>query len=263
MRIVPSALLFGIVLASAPAGAGDKAEVLPPPRPIGPPKDHTFPPIVDGPSAVHQLPEAGGGPPSFLRPGEAVTLRIRQVIPCDGFSSGERQLNSMPPLRPGDRFVAELVEPHGTQSPLVVGDVITVTPPGRFGRPGQVALELGQVIAGKSPGGAASWQFRVEDQRLTPKERRLLTTLFVLEGLGVGAAIGAQLESGFGAVATGGGAGMLLGLAYASLQPGREARLEPGDTFRVVVGSTSVKVVPPETPLTIYPARDPARKGKP
>ena len=44
-----------------------------------------------------------------LRPGETVTLRIRQVIPCDGLTSGERLLNGRPAIAPGDRVVAEEV----------------------------------------------------------------------------------------------------------------------------------------------------------
>ena len=46
-----------------------------------------------------------------LRPGETVTLRVRQVIPCDGLTPGERLLSGRPAITPGDRVVAEDVRP--------------------------------------------------------------------------------------------------------------------------------------------------------
>ena len=46
-----------------------------------------------------------------LRPGETVTLRVRQVIPCDGLTPGERLLNGRPAIAPGDRVIAEDVRP--------------------------------------------------------------------------------------------------------------------------------------------------------
>ncbi len=39
---------------------------------------------------------------AVLRQGEAITLRIRQVLPADGLSPGERLLNSRQPIQPGD-----------------------------------------------------------------------------------------------------------------------------------------------------------------
>jgi hypothetical protein len=204
--------------------------------------------------------------PPLLPVGACVTLRIRQVIPCDGLCAAERLLNSLPPLQPGDQFIAEILEHDGGSLPLLGGSVTAVTPPGRFGRPGKVTLELAQLLP-RAAGtfDARPWHFQVEDQRFSAAQRRLLATLFALEGLGVGAAVGAQVDRGrIGGVAGGAAVGLLLGIAYASLQPGRPASLEPGDTLRVTVGSTSVKVLPPESPLRLYPAQDPqGRKGRP
>lgn len=223
-------------------------EMLPPPRAV-----HAEGVTQPGPSHAH------------LRSGETVTLRVRQVIPCDGLSQGERMLNSLPPVQPGDQFLAELVESPGKPRALVGGSVTAVTPPGRFGRPGRVILELSQVLPTTDMElKPIPWQFNVEDQRFSTAQRRMLTALFMLEGIGVGAGIGAQVDAGrSGAVGIGSAAGLLLGIAYASLQPGREAGLEPGDTFRVIVGEVSVKSLPHETPMILYPAQDPARrKGK-
>ena len=41
------------------------------------------------------------GQEALLRPGQVVTLRIRQVIPRDGLSPGDRVLNGLPTHRPG------------------------------------------------------------------------------------------------------------------------------------------------------------------
>ena len=46
-----------------------------------------------------------------LQSGETVTLRIRQVIPRDGLTAGERLLSGRPAIAPGDRVVAEDVRP--------------------------------------------------------------------------------------------------------------------------------------------------------
>jgi hypothetical protein len=46
-----------------------------------------------------------------LRPGETVTLRVRQVIPRDGLTPGERLLSGKPAIMPGDRVIAEDVRP--------------------------------------------------------------------------------------------------------------------------------------------------------
>lgn len=200
---------------------------------------------------------AGDPPP--LAPGTNVTLRVRRVIPCDGLSRGERLLNGLPPLKPGDAFTAEVIA-SDTRPPLILaGSVGEITPPGRFGRPGKVTLRLAQPAA-------ADWWLAVEDQRFTSAQRRrLITSLFLLEGFGVGASIGAQLDRGkAGATLAGAGVGLLLGLGYASFQSGQEASLEPGDTLSVVVGSVCAAKLPPDAPLTVYPAREPDgdTKGK-
>ncbi len=68
------------------------------------------------------------GPPPLqaLRPGTAVTVRVRQVFPCDGFSPGERLLNGRPPIQPGDHFLAEVIKPPSNPPPLVGGTIVKV-----------------------------------------------------------------------------------------------------------------------------------------
>jgi len=205
---------------------------------------------------------AGDPPGPVLAPGAKAVLRVRRVIPCDGLARGERLLNGLPPLKPGDTFTAEVIDSPGGPPVILAGSVTEITPPGRFGRPGKVTVQLAQPDA-------AGWWLDVEDQRFTSAHRRrLITSLFLLEGFGVGASIGAQINQGSRkaeATLIGAGAGLLLGLAYASFQPGQEASLEPGDTLAVVVGSVCAKKVPPEVPLTVYPAREPEdekTKGK-
>lgn len=202
-----------------------------------------------------------GDPGTFLAPGTSFTLRIRQVIPDDGLSPGERMLNGLPPLRPGDGFLAEGVVPPGQPVPLLAGTVVAIAPPGWFGKPGRVTLELTQCITAGGP-----WQVSAADERyLPPFKRKLLSALLALEGVGVGAAVAAQFQpvkSGW--VGAGAGIGLAVGAAYAACLPGREATLEPGDTFRVTVGATHVVGVPPEVPFALYPAVEPGRKrGKP
>ena len=63
--------------------------------------------------------QAGRPAWATLQPGAAVTLRIRQVFPCDGFSPGERLLNGRQPIQPGDRFLAEVIKPPANPPPLV------------------------------------------------------------------------------------------------------------------------------------------------
>ncbi|MEO6807720.1 MAG: hypothetical protein ABI353_01225, partial [Isosphaeraceae bacterium] len=48
-------------------------------------------------------------PPLLLKSGLAVTVRICQILPKDGFSAGERLLNGRPPIQPGDCFLAEVI----------------------------------------------------------------------------------------------------------------------------------------------------------
>ena len=106
------------------------------------------------------------------------------------------------------------------------------------------------------------WQIDLADRSHTTQMRRaLLTALFGLEGVGLGAGIGAQTGVSphkLVPVASGAGAGLLLGLAYASLQRGLEASLEPGDTFHLVIGTLSYQPVPRDLQTILYPAADPA-----
>lgn len=103
--------------------------------------------------------------------------------------------------------------------------------------------------------------------RASPRgaQRRLLTSLMGLGGASVGASLGAQLlgqASANPVMVTGGaGIGLILGLGYASLRRGVEANLEQGDTFEVVVGTTSYRPVPRTVLTTLFPAPDPS-KGK-
>src|SRR5262245_45722152 len=81
-----------------------------------------------------------------LRPGETVTLRVRQVIPRDGLTPGERLLSGRPAIMPGDRVVAEDVR-HGVHPPALIGGTIAhIAPPRRFAKPGRVTLELRQLV---------------------------------------------------------------------------------------------------------------------
>jgi hypothetical protein len=200
----------------------------------------------------------------MLRPGQAVTLRIRQVLPPDGFSPAERLLNSRHPIEPGDHFLAEVVEPPCHPPALVGGTVTKVAAPGWFGRPGYVTLQLSQLVeAVNGEARVLPWQIDLDDRRTTAKIRRaLLTALLGLEGVGLGASIGAQTQGPhrLAEVAAGGGAGLLLGLGYASLMRGVEANLEPGDTFRLVIGTLSYQPVPRDLQTILYPAGDPGKQ---
>ena len=67
---------------------------------------------------------------ALLRPGETVTLRVRQIIPSDGLSAGERLLSGRPPIAKGDRVLAEVVR-TGMHPPALVGGTIAhIAPPG-------------------------------------------------------------------------------------------------------------------------------------
>ena len=71
---------------------------------------------VSAQSEAPIAPSAAEPPPAAsqtarLRDGETVTLRIRQVIPCDGLTPGERLLSGRPAIAPGDRVLAEDVRP--------------------------------------------------------------------------------------------------------------------------------------------------------
>jgi hypothetical protein len=198
-----------------------------------------------------------------LRPGESVTLRVRQVIPCDGLAAGERLLSGLPAIAPGDRVIAEDVRPGVHPPALIGGTVVHITPPKRFAKPGRVTLELGQLVQA-APGRTelVPWVFDLEDRRFNVQmRRRLLLALFAAEGAGIGTSLGAQAGPANPAyMGLGAGVGLLTGIGYASLMPGRSASLEPGDTFRITVGTLSYRPLDPSPPLSLHPAPDPAKR---
>jgi hypothetical protein len=200
-----------------------------------------------------------------LRAGEIVTLRVRQVIPYDGLTSGERLLSGRPAIAPGDRVVAEEVRPGVRPPALIGGTIVHIAPPRRFARPSRVTLELGQLVQA-GPGGSelVPWIFDLEDRRFNTQMRRRLTlALFAAEGAGIGASLGAQAGPSSPAyLGLGAGVGLLTGIGYASLMPGRETSLEPGDTFKIAVGTLSYRPLDPSPPLSLHPAPDPAKRTK-
>jgi hypothetical protein len=202
---------------------------------------------------------------ALLRPGETVTLRVRQVIPRDGLTPGERLLSGRPAIMPGDRVVAEDVRPGVHTPALIGGTIVHISPPKRFAKPGRLTLELGQ-LAQAAPGRTelVPWAFDLEDKRFNVQMRRRLTlALFAAEGAGIGMSLGAQAGPSSPAyLGLGAGVGLLTGIGYASLMPGREASLEPGDTFRITVGTLSYRPLSPSPPLSLHPAPDPAKRKK-
>ncbi len=200
----------------------------------------------------------------MLRPGQVVTLKIRQIIPRDGLSPGDRVLKGLPTLLAGDRVLAEVIAPQSQPPALVGGTLVRVAPPRRFGKPGKVTLELGQLVT-RNTGQSVlvPWAFDLEDRRFNAKLRRkVLLALFAAEGAGIGASLGSELGGGNNPFFIGGGAGvgLLSGIGYASLMPGHQATLEPGDTFQVTVGTLSFRPIPASPPLKLYPAADPSRR---
>jgi hypothetical protein len=213
------------------------------------------PPAPEPPPAASEI--------ARLRPGETVTLRVRQVIPCDGLTSGERLLSGRPALVPGDRVVAEVVQPGVHPPALIGGTIVQIAPPRRFAKPGRVTLQLGQLVQ-TAPGSSAlvPWIFDLEDRRFNVQmRRRVLLALFAAEGAGIGMSLGAQAGPGNPAyLGLGAGVGLLAGIGYASLMPGRAASLEPGDTFEITVGTLSYRPLAPSPPLALHPAPDPAKR---
>ena len=148
---------------------------------------------------------------------------------------------------------------------LIGGTIVHIAPPRRFAKPGRVTLELGQlvqVVPGRSE--LVPWIFDLEDRRFNVQmRRRLMLALFAAEGAGIGASLGAQAGPANPAyLGLGAGVGLLTGIGYASLMPGREASLEPGDTFRITVGTLSYRPLAPSPPLSLHPAPDPAKRTK-
>ncbi len=236
-----------------PTGAGPTRTGILPPRP------YVAPPLSASPTGP--IPRAE---PIVLRAGMEATLRITQVIPADGYSSGERLLNSRPALQPGDHFLAELVDPC-PPSPILIGGTVTkITPPGHFGRPGYVSLQLAQLVQNaEGEEGWLPWRMDMADRRFTTKMRRvLLTAMLGVEGVATGASIGSQFQTGNMAfIGAGMGIGALVGFGYATLQRGVEANLEPGDMFQIVVGTTEYRPIAREWQTILHPAADP-RDGK-
>ena len=156
------------------------------------------------PSRMHRSRRRRRSPPlrsgrrHSLRPGQVVTLRVRQVIPRDGMSPGDRVLNGLPTLVPGDRVLAEVLAPGSHPAALVGGTVARVAPPRRFGKPGKVTLELGQLVtrsAGQSV--LVPWAFDLEDRRFNVQMRRkVLLALFAAEGAGLARASGRSSAAG-------------------------------------------------------------------
>ncbi|SIO59853.1 hypothetical protein SAMN05444166_6188 [Singulisphaera sp. GP187] len=221
-----------------------------------PEKPAVLPPLMGTPT--EPIPR---GEPILLKSGLAVTLRICQLLPTDGFSPGERLLNGRPPIQPGDCFLAELIEPCPPYPILVGGTVTKITSPGRFGRAGFVSLQMTQLVQTvEGQSGWVPWRMDLADRRFATRMRRvLLTTLLGLEGAGTGASVGAQFSGGNMAFIGGGmGVGAIVGLGYASFQRGTEANLEPGDTFEIVVGSTDYRPVSREWQTILYPAAEPS-----
>jgi len=223
---------------------------------ILPPRPYVAPPLAAAPTGP--VPRAE---PIVLRAGMEATLRITQVIPADGFSSGERLLNSRPALQPGDHFLAELVDPC-PPSPILVGGTVTrITPPGRFGRPGYVSLQLTQLVQNaEGEEGWLPWRMDMADRRFTTKMRRvLLTAMLGVEGVATGASIGSQFHTANMAfIGAGMGIGALVGFGYATLQRGVEANLEPGDMFQIVVGTTEYRPIAREWQTILHPAAEPS-----
>jgi hypothetical protein len=128
-----------------------------------------------------------------------------------------------------------------------------------------VTLQLGQIVQ-TAPGRTelVPWIFDLEDRRFNVQMRRwLMLALFAAEGGGVGASLGAQAGPGHPAyIGLGAGVGLLSGIGYASLMPGRAASLEPGDTFEITVGTLSYRPLAPSPPFLLHPAPDPAKHAK-
>ncbi|MSR29926.1 MAG: hypothetical protein EXR99_00330 [Gemmataceae bacterium] len=200
---------------------------------------------------------------SVLLPGQAVRLKIRQILPKDGLSPGERLLNSLPAIQPGDRFLAEVIEKGSPGAPpaLVGGTIKRIDPPGHFRKHGKMEIELSQLVSSEN-NEISPFRIHMEDNRFTTRMRRnMLNSLFILEGAGIGASIGTQYTQGnIGIIGIGAGAGLIIGLGYAGIQKGSEASLDPGDVFEIQVGGLHYKPVAQTTETLVYPALNPSKR---
>ncbi|MBM4095720.1 MAG: hypothetical protein FJ261_02990 [Planctomycetes bacterium] len=193
-----------------------------------------------------------------LQAGAHVVLRIREVISHDGIPPAERILNGQPPLKPFDRFIAEVDGGHPPRS--VIGGMIDgISPPSRFGKEGKLRLLLSQVVESHD-GRVRPWQLTAGTEGHRDRHRRLLlNSLLLAEGVGVGSSIASQFtfsSANPGIMAIGGGAGLLIATAIAATRRGAAARLDPGDKFEVTVGGAKCKPLPTGTEMTIYPAQE-------
>ncbi|MGO9913411.1 MAG: hypothetical protein ACLQIB_01675 [Isosphaeraceae bacterium] len=127
-----------------------------------------------------------------------------------------------------------------------------------------MTLEVAQLV--ETPDGKSQpipWQFDTEDRSFAAKKHRaLVAALLGMTGAGVGASLGSQWSASVMKIPiiVGGsaGAGLIVGVGYASLQRGTEATLEPGDSFLVTVGTTTYRPLPRTALLNLYPAPDPS-----
>lgn len=233
---------------AATAGAQESA-ILPAPRPVADPTTVKVAPTV-------------------LVSGSTTILRVRQVLPHDGLAPGDRLLNSQCDLQVGDRFLAEMVDQAriaGQNPAMIGGEVAEIVAPGRFGKNGKLYLRLSQLVR-REEDTIVPWTLDTTDFAKHPHLRRaLINSLFLGEGAGMGMSIAAQfsftgvnpLFMGIGA-----GAGLLVGIGLCALRRGTTARLEPGDTFEVEVGSCRCRVLPRSTEMLLYPAMAPAGNAK-
>jgi hypothetical protein len=196
--------------------------------------------------------------PTVLAAGSANIVRVRQVLPHDGLAPGDRLLNSLPDLQVGDRFLASLADPlkvPGQTGVLVGGEVGEIVAPGRFGKNGKVYLKLSQLVR-REEDTIVPWTLDTTDFSKHPHlKRALINSLFLGEGAGVGMSIASQFS--FTGVNP-----LFMGIGLVSLRRGASAKLEPGDTFEVEVGSCRCKVLPRSTEIMLYPANAPATGAK-
>ncbi len=202
-----------------------------------------------------------GGLPTLLPGDGKKNLLIRQTVPHDGLSPGDRLLNSQADLQVGDRFLAELRVPgagEGPHSGMIGGEVEKIQPPGRFGRNGYLQLRLSQLVRRDEEAVLVPWTFETGDLAKYPRLRRaMINALFMGEGAGIGLGLASQFSfSGANPLflGIGGGVGLLVGIGVASLRRGVAARLEPGDRFDVDIGSCRCRALPRGSEIAIYPA---------